>query len=457
MSRKLTVLILAVTVPILFFLAWFMSSRSFTLSLEQEKERTRMTESIVFREVQDRMKNLEYAKAAAYAAQYRDYYLSQGIELVFCWNGSPVAGAKLPDSSYEALLSSPRAAMLDAKGTPQRYAVAERVDSRLTMILLRDVSSLYQLKDQYRTLAFGAAAGASLLLTALTVLFSRMLIRPVRKLTDAARVMTEHTGENVLLPTGGRDEIGTLARAFADMQEAVEDREARLREESEKRQALLDALAHEMRTPLTSLLGNARLMQQELTREERVPIADSMVKEARRLSDMDRQLMKLSALNHEEPETEPVSVLEILNDTAARLREQADGVTIEVRGEDSVIPGDRELLTLLCDNLCANAVHASRPGMTVTLTAENRGFSVRDEGAGMTEEALKHACEPFWKADKARTRQHGGAGLGLSLCRRIAELHQGQLDFESAPGKGTRAAFTTSLQVDDDSVTSPVA
>ena len=65
MSRKLTVLILAVTVPILFFLAWFMSSRSFTLSLEQEKQRTQMTESIVFREVQDRMKNLEYARAAA--------------------------------------------------------------------------------------------------------------------------------------------------------------------------------------------------------------------------------------------------------------------------------------------------------------------------------------------------------------------------------------------------------
>ena len=457
MSRKLTVLILAVTVPILFFLAWFMSSRSFTLSLEQEKQRTQMTESIVFREVQDRMKNLEYARAAAYAGQYRNYYLNQGIELVFCWNGSPIAGAQLPDESYDALLSTQRGAMLDEKGTPQRYAVAERVDSRLTMILLRDVSSLYQLKDQYRTLAFCAAAAASLLLTVLTVLFTRVLIRPVRKLTDAARALTERTGENVPLPTGGKDEIGALARAFADMQTAVEDREARLREESEKRQALLDALAHEMRTPLTSLLGNARLMQRDLPLAERKPIAESMAKEVRRLSDMDRQLMKLTELRRETLEAENVPVRELLEGTAARLREQADGIAVAVRGEGGVIPGDRELLTLLCDNLCANAIHASQPGMTVTLTAEPHGFSVRDEGTGMTAEALKHACEPFWKADKARTRQHGGAGLGLSLCRQIAELHRGTLRFDSEPGKGTRVTFTTSLQVHDDSFTSPVA
>ena len=72
----------------------------------------------------------------------------------------------------------------------------------------------------------------------------------------------------------------------------------------------------------------------------------------------------------------------------------------------------------------------------------------------LTEETIRQACEPFWKADKARTRRHGGAGLGLSLCQRITELHQGVLSFSSVPGKGTRVTFTTSLQPVDDSVTS---
>lgn len=457
MRKKLIMLILAVTLPILFSLSWFMANRAFTLSLEQEKQRTQMTESIVFRDVRERMKGLDFDKATAYAGQYRDYYRNQGIELVFCWNGSPLAGAVLPDPGYESLLQGQRSAMLDTLGSPHRYVVAEQVDNRLIMILMRDISDLYLLKDQYLTLAFGAAAAASVLLTLLTLLFARMLIRPVRQLTEAAQVLTERTGQSIPLPVARRDEIGTLSRAFADMQAAVEDRESRLREESEKRQALLDALAHEMRTPLTSLLGNARLMQQDLPAEERNAVADSMVKEIRRLTDMDRQLMKLSDLRQEVLEPEPVSILEILNDTAARMQEQAAGISMLVRGKDSIIPGDRELLSLLCDNLCANAIHASQPGMTVSLVAEPEGFSVEDEGTGMTQETLLHACEPFWKADKARTRRHGGAGLGLSLCRRIAELHRGRLSFDSSPGKGTRVTFTTSLQLPDDSITSSMA
>ena len=458
MRKKLSLLILLVTVPIFFFMAWFMSSRTFNLSLEQEKQRIQMTESIVFREIQGNMKNLTYTETAAYAAELHQYYLNQGIELIFCWNGSPIAGAELPSQDYEALLRpQQRTALLDTRSVPERYAVAEPVNNRLTMILLRDMSSLYLLKSQYRTIAFWTAIIASALLALLTLLFAGVVIRPVTRLTEAARAITEHTDQTIRLPSGGKDEIGTLARAFSEMQDAVADRESRLLEESEARQALLDALAHEMRTPLTSLLGNARLLQHDLPEDERTKIADSMAREIRRLTDMDQQLMKLTALRHEEPETEQVSVYNLLSDTAARLREQAGGISIEVRGTDSILCGDPELLSLLCDNLTANALHVSEPGMTVTLTAIPGGFTVEDQGPGMTEDTLKHALEPFWKADKARTRRHGGAGLGLSLCTRIAELHQGKLAFDSAPGKGTRVTFTTALPAVDDSFTSPVA
>ena len=457
MSKKLSALILFVTLPILFFLSWFMSDRSFALSLEQEKQRTQMTESVVFREIQGKMKTLEYSDAVSYAKQLREYYYNQGIELVFCWNGIPIAGTEFPGPDYAILMQGQRTALLDTRNKPERYAVAEMINSKLTMILLRNISDLYHLKDRYRTLAFGAAAGAALLLTVLTLVFSRILIRPIRRLTMAAQAMTEKAGENLPLPTGGKDEIGTLARAFSDMQTAVADRESRLREESEARQSLLDALAHEMRTPLTSLLGNTRLLQHGLPEEERIRIADSMAREIHRLTDMDQQLMKLTALQHENPESEPISVLSILNKTAARLREQADGIIIDVRGRDSIISGDPELLSLLCDNLTANALHVSKPGMTVILKTESNGFSVEDQGPGMTEDVLRHACEPFWKADKARTRRHGGAGLGLSLCKRIAELHHGHLVFDSAPGKGTRVTFTISLPAVDDSVTIPMA
>ena len=457
MRKKLTALILVATVPILFCMAWFMSNRSFSLSMEREKQRIQMTETIVFREVRDIMGSVSFTTAASYARQYHEYYLSQGIDLVFCWNVVPIADAELPNTNYEGLLIGRRCAMLDTVSTPQRYVVAEPVNDRLTMLLIRDVSDIYRLKNDYRLIAFGCAGAASALLAALMILFTGLLTRPIRKLTEAAKALSEHTDRQVSLPTDRKDEIGTLAGAFEEMQDAVRIREKDLQEESASRQALLDALAHEMRTPLTSLLGNVRLLQRDLPPEDRKRITGSMAKEIYRLTDMDQQLMKLTNLRNEEPETEPVSVLELLDETAERIRETTGEIGIEVTGEDCRIAGDRELLSLLAGNLAANAVHASAPGMTVTLSAVPGGFIVRDTGIGMSEETLQHACEPFWKADKARTRMQGGAGLGLSLCKRIAELHGGRLDFESEPGKGTTVTFTTPLQPDDDSVTTPVA
>ena len=454
MRKKLTVLILMVTVPIMFFMAWYMSERSFSLSLDREKQRTQMTESIVFREIQKTMLNTNYTNTIAYARQYREYYMSQGIELLFCWNETPIADVQLPNRDYAALICGKRAAMLDTSSRPQRYAIAEPINSMLTMILLRDISDLYLLKQNYQQLAFGCAGAASILICIFAMLFAGMLTKPIRRLTEAAKKLTGHTDQEISLPTDRHDEIGILARSFADMRSAVQSRETKLQEESNSRQALLDALAHEMRTPLTSLLGNARLLQSDLPAEERKKIADSMAKEIYRLADMDQQLMKLTSLQHEPIEMTPVSTLSILKDTADRFRDQAYGIAIEVTGTDSIIRGDRELLSLLSDNLTANAIHASEQGMTITLCAESNGFSVQDQGIGMTEETISQACEPFWKADKARTRCHGGAGLGLSLCQRIAELHQGVLSFSSVPGKGTRVTFTTSLQPVDDSVTS---
>ena len=457
MKKKLTILILVITVPVLFFMAWFISERSFSLSMEREKQRVQMTESIVFREIQKTMMQSEYTNAVAYAQQYHEYYLAQGIELIFCWNSQPIAGAHLPDSKYTGLLQGQRSALLDTENHPEKYAVAEPVNSHLTMILLRDISVLYLLRNNYQSLAFGCAGIASVLLCILAMIFAGILTHPIRNLTHAAQALAKHTGQEIPLPVARRDEIGALAQAFSDMQEAIQTRENKLRDESNSRQALLDALAHEMRTPLTSLLGNARLLQGELPTEERKRIADSMAREIYRLSDMDQQLMKLTTLRHENIESESVSVLSILNDTAERLNQQADGITIEVTGQDSILYGDRELLSLLSDNLTANAIHASEPGMKILLIAESHGFSVQDQGIGMTEETIQRACEPFWKADKARTRSQGGAGLGLSLCQQIAELHQGTLSFDSSPGVGTKVIFTTSIQPVDDSVTCSVS
>ena len=172
MRKRLIALILLVTVPLLFGIAWFMSERSFTLSLEREKKRIQATQGVVFRDVQQTMQSLTYLEAVAYARQYTQYYHAQGIDLIFCWRGNPIADALLPNRYYDGLICGQRAAMLDTGSRPQRYAVAEPVNSNLTVILLGDVGDIYALKDSFRQMAFAVAGGGSALLILLALVLA---------------------------------------------------------------------------------------------------------------------------------------------------------------------------------------------------------------------------------------------------------------------------------------------
>ena len=117
-------------------------------------------------------------------------------------------------------------------------------------------------------------------------------------------------------------------------------------------------------------------------------------------------------------------------------------LTLYVSAQEGMIFGDRELLSSVFINLIDNARKASEPGKSIWVTgmALPGGYSiiVEDEGHGLLPEELSRIAEPFYMVDKSRARKEGGAGLGLALCRKIIELHQGSWQFESEPGKGLR-------------------
>ena len=170
----------------------------------------------------------------------------------------------------------------------------------------------------------------------------------------------------------------------------------------------------------------------------REEMCDLIVKESQRLAEMDENLMKLTRMNGSELKTETFSLLEMAQEALAVT---PDAV---LTGEDSTVTADRDLIIHLMRNLVNNA-GKSGTRTPVHVTLHPRGFSVSDEGRGMTPEESSRCTEPFWKADPARTRASGGAGLGLTLCRNIARLHGTDLVIRSTPGKGTTVEFTLPL------------
>lgn len=321
--------------------------------------------------------------------------------------------------------------------------ISYQLSQEYTLVLISDISSLSEYHDSQLKFAIIIGICAALLALVIGRFISQTLTQRLQKLGKAANGLRTNDYETVELPPVREDEIGDLTLAFDMMINAVQEREQELKEQAQQKQELLDALAHEMRTPLTAIVGAARMIPKAPDKMQEM--TDLIVQECMRLSGMDKDLMRLTWLNNEPPHFTCFS--------SKAMAEEALSVfdQVELVGESVEMVGDIALLIQLLRNLVNNALHSDTK-QPVRVTLLENGFSVRDEGRGMTQEQIDHAFEAFWKGDKARTRKNGGTGLGLTICAKIAELHKADLKINSYPNQGTTMTFlfTVPLQPDDE-------
>lgn len=211
----------------------------------------------------------------------------------------------------------------------------------------------------------------------------------------------------------------------------------------------MGAFAHELKTPMTAIIGYADLLRQDgLEESTRLTAADYIYSEGQRLEKLSFKLLDLLLLEKDEIIPKEVSLSAFLEDVEKALAPVMEKKNIKlvcwgVRGKVKLEP---DLVKSLLYNLVDNAGKAidGEGSITVrgTLIPGGCEILVVDNGRGMEESELSRITEAFYRVDKSRSRQQGGAGLGLALCRRIAEIHDGSIRFASAPGTGTRVTVT---------------
>jgi signal transduction histidine kinase len=216
----------------------------------------------------------------------------------------------------------------------------------------------------------------------------------------------------------------------------------------DKQQEFVADASHELRTPLALIRANAEILKREgsLPVDANMSSVDDIIHETDRLAALVTQMLTLarSDAGKETPEMVPVDLNELAEDTAREMRLLAGEkeISIDVRTNgDTVVAGDplrlRELLTILLDN----SLKYSDEGDSVTVDVRPQAgqglLQVSDTGRGIPEEALPRIFERFYRADKARAREMGGSGLGLSIAKWIADVHRGTIGIESEPGRGT--------------------
>ena len=425
--------------------------RSFRQNLENARDSALREESAIARALtmelqRDEVRGESNTTLQRVAWEAQRKYGSDSVRILLYSGGAPMTGAELPENApADALLNAEERSTYLSSVDRYLYIV-HPLDAQVRLITVTDFSPFYEARGSQ--IRFGALVclGGLLLAAVLALLISGRITRSLRRLARSADAV-RNGAELDLQPTGKKDDIGRLTDAFVAMNGAVKQREENLKEQAEQRQRLIDALAHEMRTPLTSVIGAARLIQNETAgAETRAEMCDLIVRESRRLADIDENLMKMTRMNGAEPEMETFSLKEM----AEEALEVIPG--IELRGEDSTVTADRALVIQLMRNLVNNALKSGTE-TPVRVTLHEGGFTVSDEGRGMTAEEVSRCTEPFWKADPARTRASGGAGLGLAICREIARLHGTEMEIRSEPGKGTDVEFTLPLHSGEDSET----
>lgn len=252
----------------------------------------------------------------------------------------------------------------------------------------------------------------------------------------------------------GKNEISSMAVNFNRMAEEIEKQIHYLEEEAVVKQQFADNLAHEIRTPLTSIYGYAEYMQKaSLNEEEIIESSQYIMDEAGHMSKIANSLLELATLRNYTPIKNEISIPRLFDDISRSMENllRKQNVRLDYHNTADILFGQEDLIKSLFLNLCSNAVKACAPDVGVIhMNAEKQGegiiISVSDNGRGIPEGSISHITEPFYRIDKARSREHGGAGLGLALCKQIVESHNAEMTIESFVGKGTtiKITFTSS-------------
>ena len=318
------------------------------------------------------------------------------------------------------------------------------LDRMLYLETLRDVSEVFR----ERAMGYSVYRRMTVLMLAVGVfimyLIASFLTKPIRLLTKATKEMTagdySYRAKKV-----SNDELGQLTLDFNQMAEALEENIDKLEEEVQAREDFVGAFAHELKTPLTSIIGYADMLRsRKLDEEKSFLSANYIYTEGKRLETMSLKLLDILVTKQGEAEIQRVST-ESLFEYLRSMFHPNESMEFVYSYEKDYVLADANLIKTVLINLLDNACKASEPGSRIEIMGkaeeESYRFTVKDYGGGIPKEELTKITKAFYMVDKSRSRSRNGAGLGLSLCTEILGLHHTTLEIDSTLGEGTAISF----------------
>lgn len=313
---------------------------------------------------------------------------------------------------------------------------------------VRDVTFVYDAQQlQYQQL-LKIMLGMLLFAGVFTLIVSKLLMRQVVSLTKVTQTIAEgNLSQRVTVKS--KDEFSVLSQNFNDMADDLEEKIHELQNEAEKRELFVGAFSHELKTPLTSIIGYSDMLRNKDMDQERIRLcANYIFSEGKRLETLSMRLLELIVLKNQEIKYTPISLERFFREINFVLSPQLmqSGIVLQCNIEPAVVEMEAELMKTVFFNLIDNARKSMDKGGKVKISGTRYGnlytIIVEDNGKGMEEGELSKIKEAFYMVDKSRARKQGGAGLGLAICDEILKLHGFEILFESQVDVGTTVTIT---------------
>lgn len=382
-------------------------------------------------------------------SRFDDYYSQKDIHLILYQGQERIYNGlgTIDEADYKDLLTADennKMAHIIENDSKHYILISTMIspDNNSILIYARNISYIYISRTQNIHLALTLTIIVTIILGLFSYLYSKWITSPLRILQKGAIKISQGDYSERIPKT--KDEFNDLGIAFNNMAVAVETRTLELEDRANEKQTFIDDLAHEMNTPLTSIQGYSEfLLNVNTTNEQRLIAANSIHMEAKRMKEIYNKLMTLTLAREKQIDLSMVNLEELFNDLKDTFYHQLVEKKITFLSNIQIenITMDKTLIYILLSNLIKNSIQALPNRGTIQLSGyeENHKpvIEIWDNGHGIPADKINMVTMPFYRVDKSRSRKTGGAGLGLSICKNIAQLHGIELIIDSKEEIGT--------------------
>lgn len=318
-------------------------------------------------------------------------------------------------------------------------------DQNILIISAYDISGVFSVRNQNLLNFYIIDTFLLLICGCFTTLFARLLTKSIKQLNENTKLVIEKNID-IKIAMKGNDEISELSKSFAWVIDTLKTRQKELELSLKQREDFISNFTHELKTPMTSIMGYTKILKQDkYTKKDKEKALNYIYSETKRLEILSHKLLDLIGLSKDKIILSKINTKEFFEEIKDLANNRFPNISLNLDIKKETIIIDKELIITCIMNLVENAYKASDKDKKIKIIGQTilnkYKVSIIDNGIGIEKDEINRITEDFYMVDNSRSKKKDSYGLGLGLCTKILKFHNTKLNFESKKGKYTKVSF----------------